>query len=162
MYCKFWNVHGHRTQMGTSINDVLRFLAIFDLPTLLPCPCPITSLLWGYFGPPPPTLISDVINGPSRRHVMKAEKWYWISQNLSPLFSVYESWTCIFIFIIYFLIWVFCQKILAVIFDCKLWLMIRYIKLNLFKIKTSLRSFILHLKIREVIIYFLLISLFLF
>ena len=53
---------------GTSINDVLRFLAIFDLPTYLvpTLPCPITSDFGGYFGPPPlPTLKSDVIYGRS-------------------------------------------------------------------------------------------------
>ena len=50
--------------METSINDVRRFLAIFDLPTYQPkylptLSYPITSDLGGYLGP----LISDVING---------------------------------------------------------------------------------------------------
>ena len=48
---------------GTSINDVTRFLAIFDLPTYLPTlSYSITSLFGGYLGPPLPTLIWDVIN----------------------------------------------------------------------------------------------------
>ena len=34
---------------GTSINDVPRFLAIFDLPTFS---YPIASDFWGYLGPP--------------------------------------------------------------------------------------------------------------
>ena len=45
--------------MGTSINEVPRFLAIFDLLTLS---YSITSHVGGYLGPPLPTLVSDVIN----------------------------------------------------------------------------------------------------
>ena len=48
--------------MGTSINEVPRFVAIFDL--LLPCP----TLQRPFFEDilnPLPTLISDVINGHS-------------------------------------------------------------------------------------------------
>ena len=41
--------NGFFFNQGTSINDVRRFSAIFDLPTL---PCPITSDFGGYFGPP--------------------------------------------------------------------------------------------------------------
>ena len=46
--------------MGTSINDVLRFLAILDLPIYLPHP-----ILRAILNPPLTSLISDVINGRS-------------------------------------------------------------------------------------------------
>ena len=62
-----WNdvVSSIQAPKGTSINDVPRFLAIFDLPTYLPCPT-LTHHIGGYLGPPYlPTLISDVINGRS-------------------------------------------------------------------------------------------------
>ena len=48
---------------GTSINDVPRYLAIFDLPTYLVLL--INIRFWGLFWTPLPTLISDVINGHS-------------------------------------------------------------------------------------------------
>jgi hypothetical protein len=49
---------------GTSINDVPRFLAIFDLPTYLVLlyNVPFWGLSWT---PLPSTLISDIINGRS-------------------------------------------------------------------------------------------------
>ena len=37
---------------GTSINDVRRFLAIFDLHTMSDNFYPVTSNIWGLFGPP--------------------------------------------------------------------------------------------------------------
>ena len=37
---------------GTSINDVRRFSAIFDLPTMFNYVYPITSNIWGLFGAP--------------------------------------------------------------------------------------------------------------
>ena len=56
---------------GTSINDVTRFLAIFDLPTYLVLLYNVQ--FWGLSQTPLPTLISDVINGRSlwRREIMK-------------------------------------------------------------------------------------------
>ena len=50
--------------LGTSINDVPRFLAIFYLPTLVLLNVPFWGLSWT----PLPTLISDVINGLSNLH----------------------------------------------------------------------------------------------
>ena len=57
---RFWNPGGLRVidclflflfSLGTSINDVRRFSAIFDLSTYLSTlPCPITSNFGGYFG----------------------------------------------------------------------------------------------------------------
>jgi hypothetical protein len=45
---------------GTFINDVPRFLAIFDLPTYLVLPYNVP--FWGLFWTPLPTLMWDVIN----------------------------------------------------------------------------------------------------
>jgi hypothetical protein len=50
---------------GSSINDVQRFYAIFDLPTYLVLPYNVRFL--GLSWNPLPTLISDVINGRSLR-----------------------------------------------------------------------------------------------
>ena len=47
------------------VNDVPRFLDIFDLPNYLVLL--YNSHFGGYLGPPLPTLISDVINGLSPR-----------------------------------------------------------------------------------------------
>ena len=49
--------------MGTSINNVPRFLAIFDLPTYLALLYKVP--FWGLSWTPLPTLIADVINGRS-------------------------------------------------------------------------------------------------
>ena len=45
---------------GTFVNDVPRFLTIFDLPTYLVLLYNVP--FWGFLGPPLPTLIWDVIN----------------------------------------------------------------------------------------------------
>jgi hypothetical protein len=59
--------HTFCLRRGTSINDVPRFLAIFDLPTY---PTYLFLLynvqLYGLSWTPLPTLISDVINGGSQ------------------------------------------------------------------------------------------------
>ena len=66
----FWNIFLTKIQKsegnsttGTSINDVPRFLAIFDLPTYLVLLYNVRFL--GLSWIPLPTLISDVINGRS-------------------------------------------------------------------------------------------------
>ena len=48
---------------GTSTNDVRRFSAIFDLPTMSDNFYPITSDICGLFWTPLPTLKLDVIYG---------------------------------------------------------------------------------------------------
>ena len=57
---------------GMSINDVRRFSAIFDLPTMSDDFYPITSHIWELFWTPLPTLKSDVIYGCSHRNFIPA------------------------------------------------------------------------------------------
>ena len=58
------NVSLNNLPKGTSINDVLHFLAIFDLPTYLVLLYNVP--FWGLSWTTLPILISDVINGRSR------------------------------------------------------------------------------------------------
>ena len=59
----------YRMDKGTSINDVPRFLAIFDLVLLYNVP------FWGLSWNPLPTLILDVINGRSPKQVSLSRHW---------------------------------------------------------------------------------------